>query len=149
MTVERVGPAAGLSSERMAPVASAARVQGQSLPQSGEDKRRRAPPEEASGDTSKEAPEDSSEESSDGPGGEPGDQPGDERYSAGVISTKNFELKSGESDEACQAACTGDNKCRAWTFARAGYVGREAHCFLKKEIKPPRRKAGFTSGVVR
>ena len=62
---------------------------------------------------------------------------------------KNFELKSGESDEACQSACTGDNKCRAWTFARAGYVGREAHCFLKKEIKPPRRKAGFTSGVVR
>jgi hypothetical protein len=62
---------------------------------------------------------------------------------------KNFELKSGESDEACQAACTGDTKCRAWTFARAGYVGREAHCFLKKEIKPPRRKAGFTSGVVR
>ena len=30
-----------------------------------------------------------------------------------------------------------------------GYVGREAHCFLKKEIKPPRRKPGFTSGVVR
>ncbi|HEX2364663.1 MAG TPA: apple domain-containing protein, partial [Bradyrhizobium sp.] len=22
-------------------------------------------------------------------------------------------------------------------------------CFLKKEIKPPRRRAGFTSGVVR
>src|ERR1700754_4422624 len=62
---------------------------------------------------------------------------------------KNFELKSGESDEACQSACTGDNKCRAWTFARAGYVGREAHCFLKKEIKPPRRRAGYTSGVLR
>ena len=30
-----------------------------------------------------------------------------------------------------------------------GYVGKEAHCFLKKEIKPPRRKAGFISGVVR
>jgi hypothetical protein len=62
---------------------------------------------------------------------------------------RSFEIKSGESEEACQSACTGDNKCRAWTFARAGYVGREAHCFLKKEIKPPRRKAGFTSGVVR
>ena len=62
---------------------------------------------------------------------------------------KNFELKSGEGDELCKAACTGDNKCRAWTYVRAGYVGREAHCFLKKEIKPPRRKAGFTSGVVR
>ena len=62
---------------------------------------------------------------------------------------RNFELKSGEGDEECKAACTADNKCRAWTYARPGYVGREAHCFLKKEIKPPRRRAGFTSGVVR
>ena len=63
---------------------------------------------------------------------------------------RNFELKSGEDgDEACKAACTTDNACRAWTFARAGYVGRQAHCFLKKEIKPPRRKPGFSSGVVR
>ena len=61
----------------------------------------------------------------------------------------NFELKDGEGDEACKAACTADNKCRAWTYARPGYAGKEAHCFLKKDIKPPRRKAGFTSGVVR
>ena len=61
----------------------------------------------------------------------------------------SYALKSGESDEACRAACTDDNKCRAWTYARPGYVGKEAHCFLKKEIKPPRRKAGFISGVVR
>jgi hypothetical protein len=60
-----------------------------------------------------------------------------------------FELKSGERDETCKAACIGDNKCRAWTYARPGYVGREGHCFLKKEIKPPRRRAGFISGVVR
>ena len=56
---------------------------------------------------------------------------------------------SSEGDEPCKAACVGDNKCRAWTYARAGYVGRAAHCFLKKDIKPPRRKAGFISGVVR
>ncbi len=62
---------------------------------------------------------------------------------------RNFELKSGEGDDACKAACAGDNKCRAWTFARPGYVGKGAYCFLKKEIKPPRRKAGFVSGVVR
>jgi hypothetical protein len=62
---------------------------------------------------------------------------------------KNFDLKRGEGDEACKAACAADNKCRAWTYARPGYAGKEAHCFLKKEIKPPRRKAGFTSGVVR
>jgi len=60
-----------------------------------------------------------------------------------------FELKKGDGDEICKAACTADNKCRAWTFVRAGYVGKDPHCFLKKEIKPPRHKAGFTSGVVR
>src|SRR5438045_3415964 len=62
---------------------------------------------------------------------------------------RNFGRKGDEGDEACKAACDGDNKCRAWTYARPGYVGRAAHCFLKKEIKPPRRKAGFISGVVR
>jgi hypothetical protein len=62
---------------------------------------------------------------------------------------RSFEMKSDEGDEACHAACTADNKCRAWTFARPGYVGKQPHCFLKKEIKPPHRKAGFSSGVVR
>ena len=62
---------------------------------------------------------------------------------------KIFDIKNGEGDEACKAACTADNKCRAWTYARPGYVGKEARCFLKKEIKPPRRRAGYTSGVVR
>jgi len=62
---------------------------------------------------------------------------------------KGFEVKKGEGEGACKAACTADNKCRAWTYVRAGYVGKEAHCFLKKEIKPPRRRAGYSSGVVR
>jgi PAN domain len=62
---------------------------------------------------------------------------------------KGFDIKSGDGDDACKAACTADNKCRAWTYVRRGYVGKEAHCFLKKEIKPPRRRAGFSSGVVR
>jgi PAN domain-containing protein len=62
---------------------------------------------------------------------------------------RNFDLKDGEADEHCMAACTADNKCRAWTYARPGYVGKGAHCFLKKEIKPPHRRPGFTSGVVR
>ncbi|WP_022722033.1 PAN domain-containing protein [Rhodopseudomonas sp. B29] len=62
---------------------------------------------------------------------------------------RNFEMKAGEGDEACKAACEGDDKCRAWTYARPGYVGRAPRCFLKKEIKPPRRKPGFFSGVVR
>ena len=69
------------------------------------------------------------------------DRPGGDYHS--------FELKKGDGDEACKSACTGDNKCRAWTYARPGYAGKDAHCFLKKDIKPPRRKAGFISGVVR
>lgn len=62
---------------------------------------------------------------------------------------RNFSMKSSEGGEACKAACADDNKCRAWTYARPGYAGKEAHCFLKKDIKPPRRKPGFISGVVR
>jgi hypothetical protein len=62
---------------------------------------------------------------------------------------KSFDIKNGEGNDVCRSACTADNKCRAWTFARAGYVGKEAHCFLKKDIKPPRHKAGYASGVVR
>ena len=63
---------------------------------------------------------------------------------------RNFDVKGdSEGDDECKAACTADNKCRAWTYARPGYAGKAAHCFLKKDIKPPRRKAGFTSGVVR
>jgi hypothetical protein len=61
----------------------------------------------------------------------------------------SFEPKSGEGDETCKAACIGDARCRAWTYARPGYAGKESRCFLKKEIKPPRRKPGFISGVVR
>jgi hypothetical protein len=62
---------------------------------------------------------------------------------------KSFDLKSSEGDDACKAACAADKQCRAWTYARPGYAGKEAHCFLKKDIKPPRRKPGFISGVVR
>jgi PAN domain len=63
---------------------------------------------------------------------------------------RNFDVKGGsEGDDECKAACTADNNCRAWTYARPGYAGKQAHCFLKKDIKPPRRRAGFISGVVR
>jgi PAN domain len=68
---------------------------------------------------------------------------------AGEVKPEKGNQKVTEAEDLCKAACTGDNKCRAWTFARPGYVGKEAHCFLKKEIKPPRRRAGFTSGVLR
>ncbi|MCX7320660.1 MAG: PAN domain-containing protein, partial [Hyphomicrobiales bacterium] len=65
---------------------------------------------------------------------------------------RSFEVKNddkAERGDVCRDACQGDNKCRAWTFARPGYAGRGARCFLKNDIKPPRRRPGFISGVVR
>ena len=62
---------------------------------------------------------------------------------------RSFEARGHDGDDHCKAACEADGKCRAWTYTRPGYIGREARCFLKKEVKPPRRRPGFISGVVR
>ena len=53
------------------------------------------------------------------------------------------------SGEACRKACEGEARCRAWTYARPGYAGRSARCFLKSTVTPPRRRPGLISGVVR
>lgn len=62
---------------------------------------------------------------------------------------RNLEVAADATGETCKAACEADNRCRAWTYARPGYIGKAARCFLKDHIKPPRRKPGFVSGVVR
>ena len=62
---------------------------------------------------------------------------------------RNFEVKADDRGEVCRAACDGDKQCRAWTYVRAGYIGAAPRCFLKSEIKPPRRKPCCISGVVR
>jgi hypothetical protein len=62
---------------------------------------------------------------------------------------RNFEMKTDASASQCKEACHGDPKCRAWTFARAGFVGSAPRCFLKSEVKPPRRKPCCIAGVVR
>jgi hypothetical protein len=62
---------------------------------------------------------------------------------------RNVEVAEDPEGDTCKAACEADNKCRAWTYARPGYIGKSARCFLKDHIKPPRRKPGFISGVVR
>jgi hypothetical protein len=62
---------------------------------------------------------------------------------------RSFAMATDPSGEACRAACEGDSKCRAWTYARPGYTGRSARCFLKSNITPPRRRPGLISGVVR
>jgi hypothetical protein len=62
---------------------------------------------------------------------------------------RNFELKPDATGAACKAACEADNKCRAWTYLRPGYAGPAARCFLKNQVKPPRRRPCCISGVVR
>ncbi|MGE3150468.1 MAG: PAN domain-containing protein, partial [Pseudorhodoplanes sp.] len=62
---------------------------------------------------------------------------------------RNFEVASDPMGRTCAAACEADNKCRAWTYVRPGYIGPAPRCFLKNQIKPPRRKPYAISGVVR
>jgi hypothetical protein len=62
---------------------------------------------------------------------------------------RNLELPPDPSGAACKAACEAEGRCRAWTYARPGYIGTPAHCFLKDRIKPPHRKPCCISGVVR
>jgi hypothetical protein len=60
-----------------------------------------------------------------------------------------FEVAPGAGENACKSACEGENKCRAWTYVRPGYIGAPARCFLKDRITRPRAKPCCISGVVR
>ena len=62
---------------------------------------------------------------------------------------RNFEVPADPAGGPCKAACEADTKCRAWTYQRPGYFGPAARCFLKSQIKPPRRRPYAISGVVR
>ena len=59
------------------------------------------------------------------------------------------EVKPDATGATCKAACEGDNRCRAWTYVRPGYIGPAARCFLKDRVRPPRHKPCCISGVVR
>jgi hypothetical protein len=62
---------------------------------------------------------------------------------------RHFETPSDSSGAACGMACEGDNKCRAWTYVRPGYIGAAPRCYLKDRITRPRHKPCCVSGVVR
>lgn len=62
---------------------------------------------------------------------------------------RNFEMAPDAVGAACGQACNDDNKCRAWTYVRPGYIGAPARCFLKDRITRPRPKPCCISGVVR
>jgi hypothetical protein len=62
---------------------------------------------------------------------------------------RNLETASEPSGASCKTACDAENKCRAWTYVRPGYIGPSARCYLKDKITRPRHKPCCISGVVR
>ena len=63
---------------------------------------------------------------------------------------RQFDLPSDPSGESCKKACEAENRCRAWTYVRPGYLGPNvARCYLKDKLTKPRRKPCCMSGVVR
>jgi hypothetical protein len=60
-----------------------------------------------------------------------------------------LELPPDPSGAACERACQGEPKCRAWTYLRPGYMGPAARCYLKDRLKAPRRSPCCISGVIR
>jgi len=62
---------------------------------------------------------------------------------------RNFDTAPDAEGVACKAACEADNKCRAWTYVRPGYIAPTARCYLKDRLMPPRAKPCCISGVVR
>jgi len=60
-----------------------------------------------------------------------------------------FETQPDPKGAACAEACQADSRCRAWTYRRPGYGTNTARCYLKSEIKLPRKRPCCISGVVR
>jgi hypothetical protein len=47
----------------------------------------------------------------------------------------------------CQATCTINAQCKAWTFVKAGLQGPNARCYLKNGVPPPARNGCCVSGA--
>jgi len=62
---------------------------------------------------------------------------------------RNIEVAPDAAGASCKAACDAENRCRAWTYVRPGYVGTTARCYLKDKITRPRHKPCCISGVER
>jgi hypothetical protein len=62
---------------------------------------------------------------------------------------KNLDVAADPAGAPCETACKGEERCRAWTYVRPGYLGTSARCFLKERITRPRHKPCCVSGVVR
>jgi hypothetical protein len=62
---------------------------------------------------------------------------------------RNLDVATDPSGASCEIVCKGEDRCRAWTYVRPGYLAASARCFLKERLTAPRRKPCCVSGVVR
>jgi hypothetical protein len=62
---------------------------------------------------------------------------------------RNMDVETDPAGAPCQTACKAEERCRAWTYVRPGYLGASARCFLKEKLTRPRHKPCCVSGVVR
>ncbi len=62
---------------------------------------------------------------------------------------RSMDVNADPTGSVCGAACAADQRCRAWTYVRPGYLGGSARCFLKEKLTRPRHKPCCVSGVVR
>jgi hypothetical protein len=62
---------------------------------------------------------------------------------------RHFDVPSNPTVDVCKKTCEDENRCRAWTYVRPGYLGAAARCYLKDRVTRPRRKPCCMSGVVR
>lgn len=59
----------------------------------------------------------------------------------------NFELVNPRAI-LCQWSCQKDRRCRAWTYVKPGFQGRNARCWLKHSVPAPVRNTCCTSGII-
>jgi hypothetical protein len=60
---------------------------------------------------------------------------------------KHFELKPGETCQACIDACLKDPNCKAYTYVKPGVQGPNAVCWLKSTVSNPISDLNCISGV--
>src|SRR2546422_4694019 len=53
----------------------------------------------------------------------------------------------GGPEDVCRETCQRDDRCKAWTFVKAGIQGPNPRCWLKKVVPAPRTSNCCVSGV--
>lgn len=59
---------------------------------------------------------------------------------------EDFDLSSPD-PRLCADACAEDDKCKAWTYVRAGYQGAAPRCWLKDSVPEPEPNECCISGL--